>query len=597
MARITILDRTYPLPEISTARFRVLQEQVQVQHQLIQTGLLPQPHWLGLIPRAPRQLTPHERWQALDVLVRNYDAILTELRTSKAAYEGFFGELAIGVQQVLLRQSETMQRLEEERLEDARRPETQDDPLLQRLCQEDGERLMQGVRLLSQAALLLLKKIALCQDGLRRLIEDQEVQRRVLATLTGRLELHRRAYVRRQRIDQVVQEAARVAEVALHFEEYIRDRLGPLQEVLEQVVQVDHKLHRAVQEIEDLTRQLLQQQHLTALPGSEGLDERWLTFLTASQLKKERLAEMWEHLERQDGTLDGLERELVEQPEAATSPVLTALSNMRLLVETRLAPLVSTVPPPERVESPRGKALALRLEDRFGMTFALIPAGTFPMGSERGNNGAQPVHTVRISQPFYLGIYPVTQRQWETVMGSNPSRFRRRLEHPVEQVSWDDVHLFVQRLNAQEGGECYRLPTEAEWEYAARAESTGDYAFGNNAADLATYAWYVTNARGRTHAVGELQPNAWGLYDMHGNVCEWTQDWYGPYLSHTAVNAPGAAGVAAVDPGGATTGLYRVIRGGNWRDNARLCRSAYRRYARPGHRTGSLGVRVLRLAV
>ena len=185
MASVTILDQTYTLPVIVTERFRVLQHQVHEQQQVIQTGLRPQPRLLGIIPRAPLTLTPEERWRELDQLVHNYDAIIAELRTSKEAYEAFFGQIAAGVQQALARQWEAMQREEEERLADAQHPGTQQDETLQRLVHEDGERLMQGVRLLGQAALLLLKKIALCQEGLARLVSDQDLQRRVLTELTG----------------------------------------------------------------------------------------------------------------------------------------------------------------------------------------------------------------------------------------------------------------------------------------------------------------------------------------------------------------------------------------------------------------------------
>jgi len=597
VASVTILDQTYALPAIATERFRALQEQVQAQQQVIQTGLRRQPRLWGMIPRQPRTLTPEERWQELDLLVRNYDAIIVELGASKEAYGAFFGQLAAGVQQALVRQSAAMQRLEEERLADAQLPEVQQDVTLQRLLHEDGERLMHGVRLLGQAALLLLKKIALCQEGLARLVADQDLQRRVLSELTGRLELHRRAYLRRQRIDQAVRDAARMAEVAVHFEVYMRDHLGPLQGLLEQVVRVDSDLHRAVAEIEDLTRQLVQQQHLTPLQGSELLDERWLTFLTAGQLKKERLEEMWERLERQDGNLEALEIDMATSAASAASPVLTALDNIRTLVEVRLAPLapapVTVAPEMEEVAS-RPRAVSVsppepRLIDRFGIAFILIPSGTFQMGSERGSDDEKPVHTVRLSRPFYLGIYPVTQRQWEAVMGSNPSRFQGP-EHPVEQVSWDKVQEFIRSLNTHEGRALYRLPTEAEWEYAARAGATGDYSFGDDVTQLSRYAWYEDNARGTTHPVGQLRPNSWGLYDMHGNVWEWVQDWYNnqEYARRTA------RGTAVVDPAGPAAGSDRVARGGGWRYAARYCRSAYRLDDAPGLRYGTLGFRLLR---
>jgi formylglycine-generating enzyme required for sulfatase activity len=464
----------------------------------------------------------------------------------------------------------------------------QQDATLQRLLQEDGEHLIQGVRLLGQAALLLLKKIALCEEGLARLVTDQDTQRRVLTELTGRLDLHRRAYERRQRITQVVHEAARMAEVALQFEAYMRDHLGPLQGLLEQVVRVDGDLYHAVTEIEDLTRQLLQQQRLTTLPGGAWLDERWLTFLSTSQLKKERLVEMWEHLERQDGQMEALDIDMANNTSETVSPVLTLLANIRTLVEARLAPLVpvhATAPPEQLGEEgglPRMSVtdLATRLVDRFGMEFVLVAPGTFQMGSERGLDDEKPVHTVHITRPFYLGIYPVTQRQWEAIMGSNPSKFRGA-EHPVEQVSWEKTQEFIRSLNTHAGHPGYRLPTEAEWEYAARAGSTGDYCFDDAVGSLGPYAWCADNAGGTTHPVGQLQPNAWGLYDMHGHVWEWVQDWYSDYAAGTAL-----------DPTGPTGGDARVLRGSSWADDGRYAHSARRYAIHPGGRFAGIGFRL-----
>jgi formylglycine-generating enzyme required for sulfatase activity len=594
---VTILDQTYTLPVIVTERFRVLQNQVREQQQVIQTGRRSQPRLLGLIPRAPLTLTPEERWRELDRLVHNYDAIIAALRTSKEAYEAFFGQIATGVHQALIRQGEAMQREEEERLADAQHPGTQQDETLQRLVHEDGERLMQGVRLLGQAALLLLKKIALCQEGLARLVSDQDLQRRVLTELTARLELHRRAYLRRQRIDQLVQDAARMAEVALHFEEYLRDHLGPLQGLLEQVVRVDSDLHRAVVEIEDLTRQLVQQQRLTALPGSEMLDERWLTFLTTSQLKKERLVEIWGRLEQQDGNLEALEVDMATSVPNTGSPILMALDNIRTLVEARLAPLVpehGTREVEASSAAPRQRAVSIsapepRLVDRFGISFVLIPAGTFQMGSNHGADDEKPVHAVHISQPFYLGLYPVTQRQWEAVMGDRPSHFRGQ-DYPVDQISWDKVQEFIRSVNTHEGRTRYRLPTEAEWEYAARVGATGNYCYGDDVTQLSQYAWYA-DAQGTTHPVGQLQPNTWGLYDMHGNVWEWVQDWYDAreYQHRTA------AGRAVVDPTGPAAGSYRVGRGGSCCSGAGDCRSANRSRGAPSFRLATFGFRLLRM--
>ena len=219
-----------------------------------------------------------------------------------------------------------------------------------------------------------------------------------------------------------------------------------------------------------------------------------------------------------------------------------------------------------------------------GMAFISIPAGEFLMGSADGEDRERPVHRVRISRPFSLGRYAVTQGQWQSVMGSNPSRFPGDAQRPVERVSWEDVQEFIGRLNALEPGQPYRLPTEAEWEYAARAGTTTAYSFGDDAAPLGQYAWYDGNA-GSTHPVGQRKPNAWGLYDMHGNVWEWVEDWYGAYEA-----AP------AVDPQGPAAGARRVFRGGGWIYDAGACRSACRASAVPGYRDGILGVRLLRTA-
>ena len=176
---------------------------------------------------------------------------------------------------------------------------------------------------------------------------------------------------------------------------------------------------------------------------------------------------------------------------------------------------------------PQQPAAPKTVRNSIGMEFVLIPAGTFQMGSNDSSDDEKPVHTVRLSRSFYLGKYAVTQARWEAVMGHNPSRFKGDSNRPVEQVSWDDVQEFIRRLNTKESGARYRLPTEAEWEYAARAGSTTAYSFGDGVGQLGQYAWCDGNAGNTTHPVGQLQPNAWGLYDMYGNVGEWVQDRYG----------------------------------------------------------------------
>ena len=218
----------------------------------------------------------------------------------------------------------------------------------------------------------------------------------------------------------------------------------------------------------------------------------------------------------------------------------------------------------------------------IGIKFALIPAGEFIMGSEE-YDWEKPVHTVTISKPFYLGVYQLTQREWKAVMGDTPSYFKGD-DLPVENVLWDDVQEFIKKLNEKENTHKYRLPSEAEWEYAARAGTTTRYSFGDDDSKLGEYAWYSENSGYKTHPVGKKKANPWELYDVHGNGWEWVQDeWHGSYKG-----AP-ADGRAWEDGSGA----LRVVRGGSWVDSARSCRSAFRSYYGTGARYHSLGFRLL----
>jgi formylglycine-generating enzyme required for sulfatase activity len=264
----------------------------------------------------------------------------------------------------------------------------------------------------------------------------------------------------------------------------------------------------------------------------------------------------------------------------------------------------SAQPTPERprqveVAPPRAAPPEIEtITNDLGMTFVRIPAGAFWMGTSAEQvetlirrypavardwfEAQAPQHRVTISQPFYLGIHPVTQAQWQAVMGNNPSRFEDKPDHPVEHVSWDEVQRFLQRLNERRDGHTYALPSEAQWEYACRAGSSGAYCFGDDEAQLGDYAWYGDNSDSTTHPVGQKQPNAWGLYDMHGNVWEWVQDWYGKYTADSVT-----------DPSGPDAGAVRVFRGGCWSGAAQCARSALRFWLPPGCRGDYLGFRCL----
>jgi hypothetical protein len=220
----------------------------------------------------------------------------------------------------------------------------------------------------------------------------------------------------------------------------------------------------------------------------------------------------------------------------------------------------------------------------YGIEFVTVAAGEFQMGSTNGYSWEQPVHRVIISKSFQLGKYEITQGQWKVIMGSNPSYFKGDDNLPVEQVSWDDAQAFMAKLNALNDGYRYRLPTEAEWEYACRAGTTGDYGGTGNLDEM---GWYNNNSGSKTHAVGTKKANTWGLHDMHGNVWEWVQDWYSSdYYSSSPLT----------DPPGPTSGSGRVGRGGGWGSGAGGCRSAVRNAGSPGGTYDFLGFRLLRTA-
>jgi formylglycine-generating enzyme required for sulfatase activity len=220
----------------------------------------------------------------------------------------------------------------------------------------------------------------------------------------------------------------------------------------------------------------------------------------------------------------------------------------------------------------------------IGMELVWCPPGTFWMGSpedEVGRYEDETLHEVTLTRGFWIGRHPVTQGQWEEVMGGNPSEFKESGPHaPVEEVSWDDAQEFCRALSERDGRE-YRLPTEAEWEYACRAGSTSAWCFGDDEEELGDYAWYDENSDDRTHPVGRKKPNAWGIHDMHGNVWEWCADWYDDYPD-----------IPATDPLGPEDGSPRVICGGSWSYNAEYCRSALRHGLDPDSRFFDLGFRV-----
>jgi formylglycine-generating enzyme required for sulfatase activity len=243
------------------------------------------------------------------------------------------------------------------------------------------------------------------------------------------------------------------------------------------------------------------------------------------------------------------------------------------------APATPTAEPGADLE----KSLSLDLGQGVKIEFVLIPAGEFMMGQANGDVD-EASHKVAITKPFYMAKYEVTQEQWKAVMGTDPSKFKGD-KNPVDSVSWIDAQDFCKKLGEKLADRMlsFSLPTEAQWEYACRAGTTTKYYYGDKDGDFVDYGWCKRNSEGTTHPVGQKKPNAWGLYDMHGNVIEWCADWFGK--DYYQASPPS-------DPTGPETGLQRTVRGGCWFSHPDGCRCTDRTHWSPNLRSPYSGFRV-----
>ena len=396
----------------------------------------------------------------------------------------------------------------------------------------------------------------------------------IIALAAGVIYMIWQTYSGGLRIEDAAEELLRLQDqlgAAVEEHQGVTQRVG---QVVQQVDTAYQNIEKAQDSLDRLHRRMeeqlaeLHKQLAPAIAGQQAetrrlgqLEDQIFIAITRQQAATERLTE-----------LAGQVESVTEELRAARAELDAVRGDIAALAAAAPAAAAEAAGPPETW-----------IND-LEMTFVLIPTGAFDMGSESGEDDERPVRSVTISEAFYLSRFEVTQAQWFAVMESDPSQFTDDPNRPVEGVSWEDAQAFIAKLNATEPGATYRLPTEAEWEYAARAGSAAAYAFGDDAAQLDAYAWYADNAGNITHPVGGKQPNAWGVHAMHGGVWEWVQDRYGPY--------PSAAAAESVGP---PPGTRRVIRGGSWLSPAEDCRAASRSHAHPAFRGAHVGFRLVRI--
>ena len=280
-----------------------------------------------------------------------------------------------------------------------------------------------------------------------------------------------------------------------------------------------------------------------------------------------------------------------ESEEGTVKLKASAPSNLQIQLSKEVVAAIPTVnevaqqaPSSSSSVSSGSNEISIPVKNGITIDMVKVEAGTFMMGAtsemKKPDYDEKPVRQVTLTNDYYMGKYEVTQSLWQAVMGSNPSKFKGD-DLPVEQVSWNDCQEFVSKLNSMTG-RMFRLPTEAEWEYAARGgKKSRGYQYSGNS-KISNVAWYDGNSARRTHSVGTKQANELGLYDMSGNVLEWCQDWYGSYVSSSQMN-----------PTGAVSGSYHVFRGGSWSSYAWSCRSSSRNYVTPNSLNNNLGLRLV----
>ncbi|MEI8028130.1 MAG: SUMF1/EgtB/PvdO family nonheme iron enzyme, partial [Pseudomonadota bacterium] len=459
-----------------------------------------------------------ERFQALNNLVQNYDAVIATLKEHQDEYQDFFENLADEIKGIVAQKCQEIADVEQERLAVERLAHDEnDDDLLQITLGQKSE-LLETAKAIGYAAILMLKKLDLMSASLDKIANDQQTQREVLESMVKKLTGQKRAYEVQLKIKKLQADAAELTKIALNFESYMEKFMGSFQTLLGNVASVDQELSGAMKEIQQIAELAMGQQAASITMDDES-SQKVLNFLMASNLKKERLLDALEQAREANTEVDFDYR---LQNDASVTSLADCLENIQAYVQFELKPVLAAKEERQRQElllkqeqerieretaelrrqqeiarqqEQERKAAELRQQQAQKMQQRLaelklelvdIPAGTFMMGDNSSDyDDEKPAHSVTL-KAFKMSKYPITQAQYEAVMGHNPSHFKGNLNHPVESVSWHDAQAFCRKLSEITGMKV-SLPTESQWEYACRAGSTGKYCFGDNVDQLGKY--------------------------------------------------------------------------------------------------------------
>ncbi|MBI2572086.1 MAG: SUMF1/EgtB/PvdO family nonheme iron enzyme [Candidatus Schekmanbacteria bacterium] len=579
---IEILGKTFFVPCAERA-FADCSESILRRAAAVQGREISRPPALGFLPRAPRKLDATELYEEVARVLDDCEELLRELRRRTDARLGLVEKIARTVQEELQAKTTHLVALENERRalgEEARR---HDDRALSDRVAAQGDRLLAAVRGLAWAALLALRKLELATAAMTALMKDLRSRSDPLAELRGRFDRDRRAFALERRIGGLERAAPDLERAAPPLEAVVREAIAPLDSLQDEAKHADGVFHGLLRQVREATERLRAASAASLLPGGEvhpvalpvGLKlDRGAPCVTPAPTDDDEEDVAF------DVALAVSDGELVD----------VAVGRILALTRERVAALDDRLPAAPTGIRPASSSVVARA---LAHGFVRLPAGAFLMGSNDGGFDERPAHTVTLTRPFDVLGAPVTQELYEALAGENPSRFRGR-DLPVENVSWFAAVAFCNRLSMAAGltpayeirGDIvrwagaeaagFRLLSEAEWEYACRA-GTGPERSG----ELDRIAWSAANSGGRTQPVATREANAWGLYDMLGNVWEWCADWYGDYQ-----------GVAQINPAGPSAGARRVARGGSWATGAGGIGAAIRACAAPGDCCHDRGFRV-----
>jgi formylglycine-generating enzyme required for sulfatase activity len=603
--QIKIYQRTYSLPVLGGGKLDSLQAEIRSGSEGLQRGYIEREQnfeekgFFGkkIIKKVVKQeLKFEDRFVELDKLVKNYDAVIETLQTHQGEYQEFFENLADEIREIVIRKCADIANVEKERLEFERIARQENDDDLLQIAASQKSQILETAKAIGYAAILMLKKLDLMSASLEKIANDQQTQRDVLESMVKKLSVQKRAYEIQLKINRLQAEAAELTKIALNFENYMENFLGSFQTLLGNVAKVDKDLSGAMNEIKQIAEMAMSQQ-TGNLPMNDRSSQKILDFLVASDLKKERLLDALENSRNANGEV---EFDYRLKSASAETTLDVCLENIQTYVQHQLSPVLEAKKAKEEEECAIAELrrqqevqLALQrqqklreriqsLSSELNLELVDVPAGSFMMGSNDYDNEKSP-HQVTL-KAFQMSKYPITQKQYRLVMGTNPSYFRGDENCPVEQVSWHDAMKFCQELSKKIGQQV-KLPTEAQWEYACQAGSTGKYSFGDDVNKLGNYAWYDKNSGSKTHPVGEKLANSWELHDMHGNVWEWCEDvWHENY---NGAPTDGSAWLTGVDKD------RRALRGGSWYIIDINCRSANRLRNNADFRGNGNGFRVV----